>query len=152
MKSKIEKMNSVLDEMEEEHFKNIDRLSQELTTENLSLITRDIPFIVSSYTKLYSKAMLLIVEAEKLLEELYREVYYDIKTSAHQLSVLNLSSHTELNKFVQLDEHYIELSKLIEYLTKRVKLLESNIKTISDYSFHYRNRLEWRKFLEGESK
>ena len=141
-------MNDILDQLVHEHEANIKELNA-ISGTNTAPILR-VPEIISKYTNLHTKVLLLVVEADSRLDELYKDAYFQIKTSSHDLSILNLTTHQEINKFALMDPSYMELTKNIQFIETRAKQLEKNTKIISDYSFHFKTRLDYQKFFEGE--
>ena len=115
------------------------------TTNNIT----NLPKYVSKYTRLYSKGMHLLIDGETLLEAVYYDLWVNIKRGSHDLSNITMTA-TELTKLIPATPSYSELSNKLEHLERTNKEINKLTTVIGDFSFHYKTKLDWLKFLEAE--
>ena len=65
--------------------------------------------LISDYNKLYLHIGSYMSDLEHQREKVWGDVYYEIKTGAHEMSVLNPSTHQEITKFTNTDDKITDL-------------------------------------------
>lgn len=124
----------------------------DLTTESLK-----IPLVLAKYQKHLVQESKILKSAEQLLDkkklDLYKYYTGDAPDAVYKAKPLNkkpLKSDIE-KYYMDADEDYQKLEQQIVNQSLKVRLLEDQMKALSQRSFNIKNAIDWEKFKNGIS-
>jgi hypothetical protein len=141
-----------LENLQDQWKKDCDIDRSELGEESLKVAQ-----LHSFYYKHFSEERLLLrkleIDYKKLLK--FKFEYYNGLTPPEVLKKMNLEPFSlkvlksDLNYYLESDDHIAELQLKIDYQKEKVTFLDSIIKQLNGRSWEIKNAIEWNKFING---
>jgi hypothetical protein len=135
-----------------------------IVTEDLKIDESELDSESLKTPQLHNKYLIIYLDEKMILEKLQSDfnvlkkkkwLYYTGKISQEELDNLGWTPFqltvlkTDIDKFIESDDDYIELYHKVVFQKEKVKYVESILKIINNRQWYIRSAIDWIKFTQG---